>query len=197
MNKIFIIKKYSIRAEGSKFGFLRLHFAVGMLIALCSLIGCVLFISCGSIPTVDTVPPNLTPTEIKQLAQEEFDKGNNRNSMAYYEILIMRYGSDISIRTSAEFEIAHILLKRKKWAEADQMLETIIARYESTGGAAITPKYYILAKNDYKITQAKLKKKAKHQEPKVQPEVIKSPSAVSEPSKSKTEEADSKSTTTP
>lgn len=140
-------------------------FAVGKIktagkavVLLCAFL-CAVMTACGTLPTNENIPPNLTPTELKQRAQEQFDKGNNRKALAYYEILLIRYGSDISVKTAAEFEIAHILIKQKKWAKADEMLEAIIARYESAGGAGITPKYYVLAKNDYAQTQAQLQKR--------------------------------------
>ncbi len=126
---------------------------------------CVLGItSCGSLPTEKTVAPNLTPIEIKQLAQEEMDNGSRRNALAYYEILLNRYGSDMSVRSAAEFEIAHIYIKQRKWKKADELLEKIIKRYESAGGAGLVPKYYVLAKKDYEKTQAKIGKKKKEDE---------------------------------
>ncbi len=119
------------------------------------------FFSCGTLPTEENVSKDLTPIEIKQLAQEEIDKGSRKNALAYYEILLNRYGSDLGIRTAAEFEIAHIYISQKKWAIADDMLKTIITRYESIGGAELPPKYFVLAKNDYAKTQKHLAKKDK------------------------------------
>ena len=56
--------------------------------------------------------------------------------------------ADLGARTAAEFEIAHLRLKAKKWADATARLDAIIARYETTGGAGIPPEYLVLAKND-------------------------------------------------
>lgn len=39
------------------------------------------------------------------------------------------------------------------------MLKTIISRYETSGGASLSPKYYVLAKNDYARTQEYINKK--------------------------------------
>lgn len=118
-----------------------------------------IFFSCGTIPTEATVSPDLTPTELNQKAQEELDKGYIKSALAYYEILLNRYGQDVSVRTGAEYEIAHIYIKQKKWLEADRMLKMIINRYETAGGASISPKYYVLAKNDYAKTQEHIKTK--------------------------------------
>lgn len=120
---------------------------------------CFIVISCKSFPTNKNVPENLTPTELKQLAQTEFDKGFSRRAMAYYQIMIDRYGTDMSIRISGEYEIAHLNLRKKNWAQAEKMLKQIIERYESSGGAGLVPKYYVLAKNDYAKIQARNSKK--------------------------------------
>lgn len=130
-----------------------------------NLIGCIILLSasfllfsCSSMPTDETVPANLTPIELNQRAQEEIDKGYLKNALAYYNIIIKRYGSVISTRTAAEYEIAHIYISRKRWLEADEMLKNIIARYETAGGAGLIPKYLVLAKKDYKKTQAYIQK---------------------------------------
>ena len=117
-----------------------------------------LLFSCSSLPTDETVPANLTPIELNQRAQAELDNGSLRNALEYYKIVIKRYGNDASIRTAAEYEIAHIYISQKKWLEADDMLKAIIDRYEMAGGAGLAPKYLILARKDYKKTQEYIQK---------------------------------------
>lgn len=117
-----------------------------------------LLFSCSSLPTDETVPGNLTPIELNQRAQEELDNGYLRNALEYYKIVIKRYGSDSSIRTAAEYEIAHIYITQNKWLEADDMLKAIIDRYEMAGGAGLAPKYLVLARKDYKKTQEYIQK---------------------------------------
>ena len=117
-----------------------------------------LLFSCSSLPTDETVPANLTPIELNQRAQAELDNGSLRNALEYYKIVIKRYGNDASIRTAAEYEIAHIYISQKKWLEADDMLKAIIDRYEMAGGAGLAPKYLDLARKDYKRTQEYIQK---------------------------------------
>ncbi|UTC61881.1 hypothetical protein E4O00_02765 [Treponema sp. OMZ 788] len=117
-----------------------------------------LLFSCSSLPTDETVPANLTPIELNQRAQEEVDNGYLRNALEYYRIVIKRYGNDPSIKTAAEYEIAHIYINQKKWLEADDMLKAIIERYETAGGAGLAPKYLVLARKDYKRTQEHIQK---------------------------------------
>ncbi|HNQ97632.1 MAG TPA: hypothetical protein PKH81_06050, partial [Treponemataceae bacterium] len=85
---------------------------------------------------------------LSQSGQAALDESNFKAAEVYYQLIIDRYGSDPAARTAAEFEIAHMRLKQKKWADARSRLETIIARYEEAGGAGLPPEYLVLAKND-------------------------------------------------
>ena len=127
-------------------------------VILCLITMTALLFSCSSLPTDETVSSNLTPIELNQKAQEEIDNGHLRSALEYYKIIIKRYGSDPSVRTAAEYEIAHVYIKKKKWIEADSMLKAIIDRYETAGGAGLAPKYLILAKKDYAKTQDYMQK---------------------------------------
>lgn len=117
-----------------------------------------LLLSCATLPTDENISSNLTPIELNQKAQEEIDSGRLRHALEYYKIIIKRYGSDSSVKTAAEYEIAHVYIKQKKWIEADTMLKAIIDRYEMAGGAGLAPKYLVLAKKDYAKTQSYMQK---------------------------------------
>ena len=58
--------------------------------------------------------------------------------------IIKRFGS-ILILVAAEYEIAHIRVKQKKWDEAQQMLERIVSYYEGTEAGLLPPHYKKLA----------------------------------------------------
>jgi outer membrane protein assembly factor BamD (BamD/ComL family) len=90
----------------------------------------------------------MSAPELSVKAQMALDKNNYKAAEVYYQVIIDRYGSDMAARTAAEFEIAHMRIKKSKWDEAKPMLEEIIKRYESTGGAGLPPEYLVLAKND-------------------------------------------------
>ena len=105
---------------------------------------------CMSVPNPAVIPTDKTVAELNQSAQTAFDKSKYRAAEVYYQTVIDRYGSDLGVLTAAEFEIAHLRMKKKAWADAKTRLETIIARYESTGGAGLPPEYLVLAKNDLK-----------------------------------------------
>jgi len=105
---------------------------------------------CASVPDPSSIPPETTVADLSQSGQEALDDNNYKAAEVYYQLIIDRYGSDPKALTAAEFEIAHLRIKTKKWADARTRLETIIARYESTGGAGLPPEYLVLAKNDLK-----------------------------------------------
>ncbi len=104
--------------------------------------------SCSSVPDASALPPEMSAIELSQKGQEALDRNKYAAARVYYQTIIDRYGTDNSLLTGAEFEIAHIFVKQKKWDEARPMLEAIIARYESAGGAALPPEYLVLARND-------------------------------------------------
>lgn len=103
---------------------------------------------CQSVPDPASIPSEKTVAELSQLGQTAFDKGNYKAAEVYYQLIIDRYGTDLGALTGAEFEIAHLRMKSKTWDDARKRLETIIARFDSTGGAGLPPEYLVLAKND-------------------------------------------------
>lgn len=122
----------------------------------------IIFSNCGTVPDENKVPYDMTAIDLTQKAQEAFDINNYRGAKAWYKIILKRFGTDISVRTAAEYEIAHILIKQRKWSEADALLAEIIARYEGLGGMKLPPEFYKLAKIDYTKTQKKVKQKQKN-----------------------------------
>jgi outer membrane protein assembly factor BamD (BamD/ComL family) len=104
---------------------------------------------CQSVPKPESIPLDATVIDLSQRGQESIDNSNYKAAEVYYQLIIDRYGeSNMSALTSAEFEIAHMRLKKKHWADAKARLEKIIARYETAGGASLPPEYLVLAKND-------------------------------------------------
>lgn len=107
-------------------------------------------VSCVNIPKSEEVPFELGPQELIVLAQREADNNNYRGAKAYYQIMIDRYGTDANILNIGEFEIAHILIKQKKYDEALFLLEQVLARFEGVGSALLKPEYKKLAEIDIK-----------------------------------------------
>ncbi len=104
--------------------------------------------SCMTVPDPESVPEDLSVAELNQKAQEASDESNYKAAEVYYNLILERHGADSATATAAEFEIAHIRIKRNQYADAAQRLKTIIARYETSGGAELPPEYLVLARND-------------------------------------------------
>jgi outer membrane protein assembly factor BamD (BamD/ComL family) len=103
---------------------------------------------CQSVPDPASISTDKTVAELSQDGQSALDDNNYRAAEVYYQLIIDRYGDDIGAKTAAEFEIAHIRLKKKAWNDAAARLDAIIARYDAEGGAGLPPEYLVLAKND-------------------------------------------------
>ncbi len=119
---------------------------------------CFFIASCASIPTEEDVPQDASAADITQKAQEAVDANNYKAAHAYYEIILNRFASDQSACVAANFEIAHLFVKKHKWKKALPLLEEILTQYEYSSGISLPPEYYKLAKIDYERVKAKIKK---------------------------------------
>lgn len=103
---------------------------------------------CMTVPDPSEIPMETSVAELSQKGQTALDNNNYKAAEVYYQAVIDRYGQDLAVKTSAEFEIAHIRVKQKKWADARIRLEQIINRYETEEGAGLPPEFLKLARND-------------------------------------------------
>ena len=113
----------------------------------------VIFISvilsgCQSTPS--DVPYDLTAREIVQKAQNASNNGNNKAAEVYYRTLIERYGNDTAVYIEGNFEIAHIYVKQKKYAEAAGLLQEILSIYETSQPGQLPAQFKKLANIDLK-----------------------------------------------
>ena len=103
------------------------------------------FISCNTLPK--DIDEEVGPEDMIIKAQQYSDAGKTNAAEIMYNRLLDQYGSDTNYRVIAEFEIAHIKLKARKYADAKPLYEDIIniydSKYESLPG-----KYLVLARND-------------------------------------------------
>ena len=117
--------------------------------------------SCMTIPKESDIPEDANAADLTQKAQEAFDAGNYRAARVYYETILKRFADDDSACIAAQYEIAHLHIKRHQWKDAHAMLEKIIAQYEGPMAIHLPPDYYKLAKIDYARAAEKLGTKAK------------------------------------
>ncbi|HHU36079.1 MAG TPA: hypothetical protein GXZ47_02500 [Treponema sp.] len=105
-------------------------------------------VSCATVPDPESIPTDLSVAELSRRGQTELDNNNYKAAEVYYNLIVTRYGTDTAALTAAEFEIAHIRIKQEKYEDAASLLQNLIGRYETSGGAGLPPEYLALAKND-------------------------------------------------
>lgn len=111
------------------------------------------FFACQSAPT--EIPADLSEAELTKLAQASYDNGNMKAATAYYEAIIERYGDNPDSFVAAKFELAHLLVKEKKYEEAKPILEEILGFYPDGVPSSLPPEYKKLAQIDLaKITNS-------------------------------------------
>ena len=134
------------------------------LIRYCCIIIGITAVSCASVPQESDIPEDATPTDLTEKALEAFDANNYKAAHAYYQIILKRFAFDPEACIAAEYEIAHLLIKERKWQQAYDALERIIAQYEGIGSMHLPPQYLKLAKIDYSRAKEKLKPQKKKQQ---------------------------------
>jgi tetratricopeptide (TPR) repeat protein len=88
-----------------------------------------LFISgCASAPV--NISGDASPAELIQRAQEASDKSRYNLALQYYRTILDRNFSNIDLVCAAEYEIAFIHYKQKKYTQAKEEFLTLLTRYD-------------------------------------------------------------------
>ena len=69
--------------------------------------------ACKTVPKPEEIPLDASPIELAQKGQTALDDNNYKAALVYYQTLLERHGEEPAIRIAAEFELAHLLMKRK------------------------------------------------------------------------------------
>ena len=85
---------------------------------LCCMIMTFSLVSCMTGPKESEIPEEATAADLTQKAQEAFDSGNYRAARVYYETILKRFADDDSACIAAQYEIAHLHIKRHQWKDA-------------------------------------------------------------------------------
>ncbi|MDR1868608.1 MAG: hypothetical protein LBQ82_01335 [Treponema sp.] len=91
--------------------------------------------------TAANISEELTPAELIQRAQEATDKNRFRTALQYYEVLRDRYRSNIDLVITAEYEIANIHYKQKKYGQSRQEF-TDVLEYYNTPDEELLPRHF-------------------------------------------------------
>ncbi|GHU08591.1 hypothetical protein FACS1894151_04780 [Spirochaetia bacterium] len=134
-----------------RYTFIMRYSFFALLAALCVLASC----ASGPVEIAD----NLSPEELIQRAQEASDNNNYNRALRYYEALRDRY-SDIEQKKylcTAEYEIAFIYYKQKKYEEATEGFMLLLERYEGEDAIWLPRQYRVLANIVLENIQSKQK----------------------------------------
>ena len=91
------------------------------------------------------IPEDLTPAELIQRAQEASDRNRYNHALQYYMALLERNSTNIDLVCTAEYEIAFIYYKQKKYSQAKEGLQLLLERYNSPEGDLFPPQFKRLA----------------------------------------------------
>jgi outer membrane protein assembly factor BamD (BamD/ComL family) len=121
------------------------------------ILGAVLSVSaCLSGP--QEISPDLSPAELIQRAQEASDKNRYTVALRYYEAILDRHATNIDLICPAEYEIAFIHYKQKKYETAKTEFKTLLERYN-------TPDEELLPQQFKKLSNIVLERIAEKEKP--------------------------------
>jgi outer membrane protein assembly factor BamD (BamD/ComL family) len=116
-----------------------------------------LFISACATGSV-TISGDLSPAELIQRAQEASDKNRYNLALQYYQALLDRNATNIDLVCAAEYEIAFIHYKQKKYDTAKEELNILLTRYN-------TPDEELLPQEYKKLSNIVLERIAEKEKP--------------------------------
>jgi outer membrane protein assembly factor BamD (BamD/ComL family) len=87
------------------------------------------FAACASVGAA--IPETLSPAELIQRAQEASDRNRYNTALQYYTALLERNQNNIDLVCTAEYEIAFIHYKQKKYADARAEFNALLERYNT------------------------------------------------------------------
>ena len=99
--------------------------------------------SCATKPVV--IPEDLSAAELIQRAQEASDRNRYNISMQYYQTIIDRFPTDMDSVCAAEYEIAFIHYKQKKYDIAKVEFTELLNRYNTPDEELLPPQFKILS----------------------------------------------------
>lgn len=88
-----------------------------------------LFFSCTSVPEEI---PEMTSQELIQNGQANFESGNYRLALAYYNTAVERFSDWTDVYIEARYEIGHIYMKQKKYSLAEPVFTEILDIYRNS-----------------------------------------------------------------
>jgi outer membrane protein assembly factor BamD (BamD/ComL family) len=94
--------------------------------------------------TVVEIPDDMPPNKLIQNAQEATDINKYKIALQYYGALLERYGDVGEYLATGEYEIAFIHYKQRKYAQARDEFESLLARYSVPDGEPLPSRFKLL-----------------------------------------------------
>jgi tetratricopeptide (TPR) repeat protein len=91
------------------------------------------------------IPYELSPSELIQRAQEASDRNRYNYALQYYQALLERNSTNIDLVCTAEYEIAFIHYKQKKYTQARTEFNNLLMRYDMPNGEMLPQQFKLLA----------------------------------------------------
>lgn len=91
------------------------------------------------------IPTSLTTAQLIQNAQNAYEKSDYKGAVKYYETLVKRYGTDLSIYVEAQYELGHIYLRNHKYEKAYEYFVELLDIYETSAYGNLPTAYKKLA----------------------------------------------------
>jgi len=101
----------------------------------------------------------MTPSELIQRAQEASDRNRYNYALQYYQALLERNSTNIDLVCTAEYEIAFIHYKQKKYALAKTGFNNLLMRYDMPNGDMLPQQFKLLANKVLEQIDEKEKKR--------------------------------------
>ena len=105
------------------------------------------------------IPYEMTPSELIQRAQEASDRNRYNYALQYYQALLERNSTNIDLVCTAEYEIAFIHYKQKKYAQAKTGFNNLLMRYDMPNGDTLPQQFKLLANKVLERIDEKEKKR--------------------------------------
>ena len=101
-----------------------------------------LFCACASVAEISE---ELSPAEIIQRAQEASDRNRYNTALQYYSALYERNRNNIDLVITAEYEIAFIHYKQRKYQQARSELNAVLEYYNTPDEVLLPQQFKRLA----------------------------------------------------
>ncbi|MDR2468576.1 MAG: outer membrane protein assembly factor BamD [Spirochaetaceae bacterium] len=101
------------------------------------------------------IPDNASAQEIIQMGQTAMDRDRYNQAIQYFQAVLERFPYNDAWMCDAEYGVAAVHYKQKKYTLAKEELSALLAKYDASGGSNLPKRYQILARNRLNVIAEK------------------------------------------